>query len=342
MTKKAMTVKEKQKLKLECTSCEKTLVSWWFHQGKDGSFSDECKYCIGSDELYRCKYCKVSNIPYKQMQINRGNIQVGCKKCDSNGSKKRYYENRTWRLGIVKEYTRLNYHKVRIYQRWYHSQPHQRIRHSLHQRIYKLLKSIGTDKVMNTMPYLGCSLEFFLEWMEFQFYDDEMSFNNYGEWHMDHCKPCSAFDLLNIDEQMECFHWTNLQPMWGAENLSKSNTYTEEMLEHQRTKVAAFKLYYFEENSELSPDDELGIQNPDYFKETLEEELETELGPQLSEAFQYHPTEETHVAEPQGNLVEALTEQSEDAGHGKKLEGLGNQQPSPYKYLIDDLDDPDF
>lgn len=121
---------------------------------------------------------------------------------------------------------------------------------------------------------------------------------------------------------MQCFHWTNIQPMWGPENIAKSDKYTEEELQFQQEKVNNFKSNYAQ-----------------LFNMT-EQELESELGPQILGAFQYHLTEETHVTEPQGNLVEATSEQSDIAGHGENLKGLGNQQPSPleYYYDLDDLD----
>jgi hypothetical protein len=41
------------------------------------------------------------------------------------------------------------------------------------------------------------------------------------EWHIDHIKPCSSFNLEEPHEQMTCFHWSNLQPLWAKDNLRK-------------------------------------------------------------------------------------------------------------------------
>jgi hypothetical protein len=44
---------------------------------------------------------------------------------------------------------------------------------------------------------------------------------NKGEIHIDHIIPCSSFDLTKSEEQRKCFHYTNTQPLWAKENLSK-------------------------------------------------------------------------------------------------------------------------
>ena len=50
---------------------------------------------------------------------------------------------------------------------------------------------------------------------------------NLSEYHIDHIKPISKFDLTNEEEQKKCFHYTNLQPLFAIDNLRKSNKYQE-------------------------------------------------------------------------------------------------------------------
>ena len=41
------------------------------------------------------------------------------------------------------------------------------------------------------------------------------------DFHVDHIKPCSSFNLEDPEEQKKCFHYKNLQPLWAKDNLAK-------------------------------------------------------------------------------------------------------------------------
>ena len=78
-------------------------------------------------------------------------------------------------------------------------------------------------KSKKTLELLGIpDFEFFLTWMESKF-KEGMNWQNIRLWHIDHIIPCSHFDLTKPEEQAKCFHYTNLQPLWASENLSKGN-----------------------------------------------------------------------------------------------------------------------
>ena len=50
-----------------------------------------------------------------------------------------------------------------------------------------------------------------------------MSWDNYGKWHVDHIIACDKFDLTDKKQQKICFNYKNVQPLWGPENIRKSN-----------------------------------------------------------------------------------------------------------------------
>lgn len=81
-------------------------------------------------------------------------------------------------------------------------------------------------KACKTMDLLGCSREFLKAHLESQF-KPGMSWENHNRsgWHIDHIKPCSKFDFSDPAQQKECFHYTNLQPLWAKENISKGNRF---------------------------------------------------------------------------------------------------------------------
>lgn len=95
-----------------------------------------------------------------------------------------------------------------------------RILHNLRRRLNKATK--GTDRSKRTQELLGCSIPHFKAWMEF-WMQPGMTWENYGEWHVDHKMPCASFDMKDPEQQQKCFHYTNLQPLWAKENLQKSS-----------------------------------------------------------------------------------------------------------------------
>lgn len=89
-------------------------------------------------------------------------------------------------------------------------------------RVRSALKGRGA-KSSRTIILIGCSVEYLRQHLEAQF-SDGMTWDNHGDWHIDHIKPCASFDLTNADQQRECFNYTNLQPLWAEDNLSKGAT----------------------------------------------------------------------------------------------------------------------
>lgn len=67
---------------------------------------------------------------------------------------------------------------------------------------------------------LGCTIADLKVWLESQF-TDGMTWASYGQWHIDHKKPLSAFDLTDRAQVLAACHWTNLQPLWAIDNLKK-------------------------------------------------------------------------------------------------------------------------
>ena len=111
--------------------------------------------------------------------------------------------------------------------KWYREQrinnPQYKIKKNISRRI---LKALGTPKGTTTAHEVGCSMMQLQVHLERQF-QDYMSWSMRNRWHIDHRIPVTAFNLTNPVERAAAFHYLNLQPLWGKENIKKSNHYTD-------------------------------------------------------------------------------------------------------------------
>lgn len=154
---------------------------------------------------------------------------------------KNYYQNNKDRINkahrdhyqknkeVVKQQHRIyrenNKEKINLYfKKRRDVDPNFRILHILRTRLNHAIKSQNVSKFVRTLDLIGCSVDFLKNYLESKF-TDGMSWENYGEWEIDHIRPCSSFNLSDIEQQKTCFHYTNLQPLWWWENLSKGDKY---------------------------------------------------------------------------------------------------------------------
>jgi len=93
-----------------------------------------------------------------------------------------------------------------------------RVLQNLRGRLRAALK--GAGKTKRTLHLVGCTIPELRAHLEKQF-KPGMSWDNYGQWHVDHRVACQSFDLTKPDEQRRCFHYTNLQPLWADDNFKK-------------------------------------------------------------------------------------------------------------------------
>jgi hypothetical protein len=103
------------------------------------------------------------------------------------------------------------------------TEPEYKLKHILRSRLKNALRGVG-KKSKRTLKLLGCTVEHLRKHLESKFLEG-MSWDNYGfdTWHIDHIIPCDKFDLTDPKQQEQCFHYTNLQPLWAIENFRKAN-----------------------------------------------------------------------------------------------------------------------
>lgn len=254
MTKKVLHIIESNIEKKKCSSCQtyRSLDNYYNSSQTWDKLRPECKICLTEKRLENKEKITEYNKKYwqetKEVQTERHKIWVENNKEKVKEAMKTWLENnKEYKKQKDKEYREANWEKKKEQLRDWKRNDYknmkenperrdefnkQRVKSNISRRIREILKQ---EKSERSMKYVGCSLEYLKAHLQSQF-QEGMSWDNYGSytignnksgWHIDHKIPCSAFNLQNEMERNACFHYLNLQPLWGEENIKKSNNYEE-------------------------------------------------------------------------------------------------------------------
>lgn len=181
------------------------------------------KYNLNKDIINKNRRDKYnSDIEYKESVNELGrkyyhktkdNISDDAKEKDRIRSLKYYYENKK---EVNRKKVLRDKEKMKI-------NPLFKLSHNIRTLIRRSLQNQFTEKSKRTQEILGCTYEEFKIYLENQF-DENMNWDNQGSyWHMDHIKPISL--AASRSEVYELNHYTNFQPLYWEDNLSKGNKY---------------------------------------------------------------------------------------------------------------------
>ena len=95
-----------------------------------------------------------------------------------------------------------------------------RIKKNIRDRIRKYMN--GKSLSQRTFDIIGLSRTEFIQYIESQF-TEGMSWDNYGEWHIDHIIPLNY--AKTEDKVLELNYYKNLRPLWAEENLKRNRKY---------------------------------------------------------------------------------------------------------------------
>lgn len=174
----------------------------------------------------RKEYLKIYREKNREKLLLQKKEHLKNNKVEINKKRKTWRDNNTEKICIrSKKYYEKNKTKIREYQNNYEIKRKQndmsyKLRINLRARIREAIKNNGTKKSHSTIFLIGCSIPELKQHLENQF-KSGMSWNNYGEWEIDHIKPCASFNLIDEQQQKICFHYSNLQPLWKTENRTK-------------------------------------------------------------------------------------------------------------------------
>ncbi len=210
----------------KCNKCGETKPLAEFSKDKkspDGLRYD-CKVCVSEygklrnfsvDPALKEKKCDKCGdtkpvADFSKAKKSPDGLQNYCKVCDS-------------------EYRKANRDKIneRRKQR-YKNDPEYKLRRIVRNHMRRIVKETKLQKTKSSFEYLGCTIDEFKEHIESQF-TEGMSWENYAHdtWHIDHKVPLDWY-VKNHTNPFEANHWTNLQPMWAEDNMSKRNFIEED------------------------------------------------------------------------------------------------------------------
>ena len=238
--------------KKRCCSCQiyRSLDNYNNSSQTWDKLRPECKVCLTEKRVANKEKMTQYNKKYwqetKEEQKEKNKIWRANNKEHIQQKMREWLEvNKEHKKQTDKEYREANWEKKKEYNREWNRNNYQdmkinpyraeeftllTIKKNCARRIREMLKQ---DKSQTTMEYTGCTLEELKAHLESQFQND-MTWDNYGiytfgnntsGWHIDHIIPCAAFNFEDDFEQKACFYYLNLQPLWGGDNIKKSDSY---------------------------------------------------------------------------------------------------------------------
>lgn len=180
-------------LHAHCFPCKRKLAKAYYTNNSDAIIEKVALWADNNAEA-RAEYNK------EYRKLNEEKIKQDRKIWEQNNQE------------MMKEYNKL-------YKRDRRQETEYRLLENLRSRLWRAAKGSKSETTINL---IGCDIPTLKIHLE-RLFQNGMTWDNYGKWHIDHIIPCSSFDLSIEEEQRKCFHYTNLQPLWAIDNLKKAN-----------------------------------------------------------------------------------------------------------------------
>lgn len=201
----------------KCSKCDIIKDIHDFHKWKYGpdGYRRECKECrkIDSKSYYNKNSKKVKLTVTEYRKNNPDKIKELKKRIYERDKEKILLSNKVYRENNREkrnEYTRNR--KI--------IDPIFKLKHLISSRMRVFMKLNNITKKNKTFEMVGCNPKELKKHIENQF-QTGMSWDNQGDWHIDHITPLSAGKTE--EEVLMLCHYTNLQPLWAIDNMKKGS-----------------------------------------------------------------------------------------------------------------------
>jgi len=210
-----------------CKKCKN-----WAHRSEENKERERTRWRLLAMGLKYCPCCKkIKSV--SDFATNNGRkdlLRAYCMECDRLNSLEYVQRENIKKRKKERESTIEFAIKLNDYRRTslVYNSPEKKVERLYRSRVRNAVIKQNIKRKHEYNDMLGCTYGFLREYIESKF-TKGMTWNNNGrgndKWHLDHIIPCAAFDLNDHIEQKECFHFTNLQPLWESVNLAKSSSY---------------------------------------------------------------------------------------------------------------------
>lgn len=165
-------------------------------------------------QLKQCSQCKIKkpNIEFNKHCGNSSGLSTRCKSCD-------YQSTLLWQ---TKNKKRSNAHKLKARKKRLSHDTEFKFKDNFRARMCTILKGFRLPREYE--QYFSCSITEVLQHISNQ-WTEGMSWDNWTVkgWHIDHIKPLALFNMRIEADRYTAWHYTNLQPLWAKDNLSKGS-----------------------------------------------------------------------------------------------------------------------
>jgi hypothetical protein len=172
------------------------------------------KYKKNHDEYYQRNKEKIKEMRKKYNKENKEeikkkrNIYIENNKEKISQQKKLYKKENKEKIKEIEKLRRINNKYLYLWR-------------SILGTSLKYLKTKKENKTIELLGYSALELKIHLK----KLFKDGMTWNNNGEWHVDHIRPIVSFSKDTLPSIVNAL--SNLQPLWAYENLSKGNKYIQ-------------------------------------------------------------------------------------------------------------------
>ena len=181
----------------------------------------ECRRAVRGDEL-RKRDLELWHANPDRNRLRRERIQAAPQKHRDYQRDYRSADPEKWREYRANYYANNREKMLEYHRQWRKKRvaenPAYKLACRMRCRIAYAMNGRGQIKRSSTQEMIGCSWEFLRDFIAAKF-QPGMSFENYGEWHVDHIIPLAS--AQDEAELIRLFHYKNLQPLWAEDNRKK-------------------------------------------------------------------------------------------------------------------------